>query len=85
MALLQANVLPGKDESKMISNDYVLIQRRVDDKTRLAPEDMVIAPERKNSVPTGKKKRNNLENRKSHSNSQLFYVLLDLKAKALFA
>lgn len=81
---MEANVWPDKDIYKMISNDYVLIQLYVDDKTELAPEDIVITPEGKTLNTIGKK-WSDLQTRKFKSNSQPFYVLLDSKTEDLLA
>jgi thiol:disulfide interchange protein DsbD len=79
---MESNVWPDKDVYKMISSDYVLIQLYVDDKSDLAPEDVVITPEGKTLNTIGKK-WSDLQARKFLSNSQPFYVLLDPKTEAL--
>ncbi|MBO9672441.1 MAG: thioredoxin family protein [Sphingobacteriaceae bacterium] len=81
---MEANVWPDKDVYKMISNDYVLIQLYVDDKTALAPADVTVTPEGKKLSTIGKK-WSDLQARKFQSNSQPFYVLLDPKTEALLA
>lgn len=60
----------------MISQDYILVQLYVDDKSELAPEDVVTTPEGKTLTTIGKK-WSDLQARKFQSNSQPFYVLLD--------
>jgi thiol:disulfide interchange protein len=79
---MEANVWPDKDVYKMISKDYVLIQLYVDDKSELAPADVVVTPEGRKLNTIGKK-WSDLQARKFQSNSQPFYVLLDPKTEAL--
>lgn len=81
---MEANVWPDRDILKMISQDYVLIQLFVDDKTELAPADIVVTPEGKKLNTIGKK-WSDLQARKFQSNSQPFYVLLDPKTEAVLA
>jgi len=81
---MEANVWPDKDVYKMLSNDYVLIQLYVDDKTELAPADVTVTPEGKKLTTIGKK-WSDLQARKFQSNSQPFYVLLDPKTETLLA
>ncbi|SES16998.1 protein-disulfide reductase DsbD family protein [Pedobacter rhizosphaerae] len=73
---MEANVWPDKAVYKMISQDYILVQLYVDDKSELAPEDVVTTPEGKTLTTIGKK-WSDLQARKFQSNSQPFYVLLD--------
>jgi thiol:disulfide interchange protein len=79
---MEANVWPDQDVYKMISNDYVLIQLYVDDKSELAPADIVVTPEGRKLNTIGKK-WSDLQARKFQSNSQPFYVLLDPKTETL--
>lgn len=79
---MENNVWPDQEVYKMISNDYVLIQLYVDDKSELASEDIVITPEGKKLNTIGKK-WSDLQARKFQANSQPFYVLLDPKTEAL--
>ena len=81
---MEANVWPDKQVYKMISQDYVLIQLYVDDKTEMAKEDIVITPEGRTLNTIGKK-WSDLQARKFGSNSQPFYVLLDARTEALLA
>lgn len=81
---MEANVWPNQEVYKMISNDYVLIQLYVDDKSELAPDDVVITPEGRKLNTIGKK-WSDLQARKFQSNSQPFYVLLDPKTEQLLA
>lgn len=73
---MEANVWPDPEVLSMISNDYVLIQLYVDDKTDLAPEDIVINAKGKELTTIGKK-WSDLQASRFNSNSQPFYVLLD--------
>jgi len=73
---MEANVWPDKDVYKIISQDYVLIQLYVDDKTEVSAEDVVVTPEGR-SLNTIGKKWSDLQARKFNSNSQPFYILLD--------
>ncbi|RZJ90161.1 MAG: DUF255 domain-containing protein [Chryseobacterium sp.] len=79
---MEANVWPDRDVYKMISQDYVLIQLYVDDKTDLAPEDVVISSTGKKLNTIGKK-WSELQASKFNSNSQPFYVLLDPRKEQL--
>jgi len=81
---MEANVWPDKQVYKKISQDYVLIQLYVDDKTEMAKEDVVITPEGRMLNTIGKK-WSDLQARKFQSNSQPFYVLLDPRTEALLA
>jgi len=73
---MENNVWPDKEVIKHLNNDYVIIQLYVDDKTELAPEDVVITPEGKKLTTIGKK-WSDLQARKFQSNSQPFYILLN--------
>lgn len=81
---MEANVWPDREVHKMINEDYVLIQLYVDDKTDLAPEDMVVNAKGKSLTTIGKK-WSDLQASKFNSNSQPFYVLLDPKTESLLA
>lgn len=73
---MEANVWPDPEVYKMISQDYVLIQLYVDDKTEVGQNDIITTPEGKVLNTIGKK-WSNLQASKFQSNSQPFYVLLD--------
>ncbi|UKT65004.1 protein-disulfide reductase DsbD family protein [Pedobacter mucosus] len=81
---MEANVWPEKRVYEMISREYILIQLYVDDKSDLAPADVVITPEGRTLGTIGKK-WSDLQARKFGSNSQPFYVLLDPKTETLLA
>jgi thiol:disulfide interchange protein len=73
---MEANVWPNPEVYKMISQDYVLIQLYVDDKTEVDQNDIVTLPDGKVLNTIGKK-WSNLQASKFQANSQPFYVLLD--------
>lgn len=73
---MEANVWPDNKVYKMISEDYVLIQLYVDDKTEVAVSDIVTNAKGKVLNTIGKK-WSDLQASKFQSNSQPFYVLLD--------
>lgn len=81
---MEANVWPDKEVYRLINEDYVLIQLYVDDKTDLAPEDVVVNAKGKSLTTIGKK-WSDLQASKFNSNSQPFYVLLDPKTENLLA
>jgi len=73
---MEANVWPDKAVYKRISQDYVLIQLYVDDKTDLATNEQTVTPQGKH-VKTIGNKWSELQAEKFQANSQPFYVLLD--------
>ncbi len=73
---MEANVWPDKEVYKRVSQDYVLIQLYVDDKTDLAKDEQSVTATGK-SIKTIGNKWSNLQAEKFQSNSQPFYVLLD--------
>lgn len=77
---MEANVWPNPEVYKKISQDYVLIQLYVDDKTELSPEDVVTNSQGKQLTTIGKK-WSDLQATKFQSNSQPYYVLLDSKTE----
>lgn len=77
---MEANVWPDPAVYKLISEEYILIQLYVDDKSELATEDVVTTPEGKMLTTIGKK-WSDLQARKFQANSQPFYVLLDPKTE----
>ncbi|MCZ4244177.1 protein-disulfide reductase DsbD family protein [Pedobacter punctiformis] len=79
---MEANVWPDKEVYKLISQDYILIQLYVDDKSELAVEDIVHTPEGRELNTIGKK-WSDLQARKFLSNSQPFYILLDPKTEQM--
>jgi thiol:disulfide interchange protein len=73
---MEANVWPDKQVYQRITQDYVLIQLYVDDKTDLAKAEQTITPEGR-KIQTIGNKWSYLQTSKFVSNSQPFYVLLD--------
>jgi thiol:disulfide interchange protein len=81
---MEANVWPDKEVYQLISQDYVLIQLYVDDKTELAKEDVVTTASGKVLNTIGKK-WSDLQASKFQANSQPFYVLLHPNTGELLA
>jgi len=77
---MEANVWPNPEVYKMISEEYVLIQLYVDDKTEVAASDVVTTPQGRVLNTIGKK-WSDLQTSKFQSNSQPYYVLLDSKTE----
>jgi thiol:disulfide interchange protein len=73
---MEANVWPDKQVYQRITQDYVLIQLYVDDKTDLAKEEQATTPEGR-KIQTIGNKWSYLQTSKFVSNSQPFYVLLN--------
>jgi thiol:disulfide interchange protein DsbD len=73
---MEANVWPDKQVYQRITQDYVLIQLYVDDKTDLAKEEQTTTPEGR-KIQTIGNKWSYLQTSKFVSNSQPFYVLLN--------
>jgi len=79
---MEANVWPDKGVYKLLSQDYILIQLYVDDKTELASADVVTTPKGKVLSTIGKK-WSDLQASKFQANSQPFYVILDPKTETM--
>ncbi|WP_345949671.1 cytochrome c biogenesis protein CcdA [Mucilaginibacter sp. PAMB04274] len=73
---MEASVWTDKEVYQRISQQYVLIQLYVDDKTDLAQTEQITTPQGK-QIKTIGNKWSNLEASKFQANSQPFYVLLD--------
>jgi len=73
---MEANVWPNKEVRQRISQEYVLLQLYVDDKTNLAPNEQTVTPEGR-SIKTIGNKWSYLQTSKFQANSQPFYVLLN--------
>jgi thiol:disulfide interchange protein DsbD len=73
---MEANVWPDNQVYQRITQDYVLIQLYVDDKTDLAKTEQASTPEGR-KIQTIGNKWSYLQTSKFVSNSQPFYVLLD--------
>jgi thiol:disulfide interchange protein len=81
---MEANVWPDPEVYRMISQEYVLIQLYVDDKTELAAAEVVTTPQGKVLSTIGKK-WSDLQATKFQANSQPFYVLLHPATAELLA
>ena len=73
---MEASVWPDKEVYDRISQDYVLIQLYVDDKTDLAVNEQATTPQGR-QIKTIGNKWSDLQATKFQANSQPFYVLLD--------
>jgi len=73
---MEANVWPDKQVSARITQDYVLVQLYVDDKTDLAASEQTTTSEGRRIKTIGNK-WSYLQTSKFEANSQPFYVLLD--------
>ena len=73
---MEENVWPDKQVYQTITQDYVLIQLYVDDKTDLAPGEQITTPEGKH-LKTIANKWSDLQITKFNANSQPFYILLN--------
>jgi thiol:disulfide interchange protein len=73
---MEANVWPDKEVYRTLKEKYVLIQLYVDDKTELAPADVVTSPQGKKLTTIGRK-WSNLQASKFKANSQPYYILLN--------
>lgn len=74
---MEADVWSTKQVLPIISNDYVLIQLYVDDKTELAENEKYTSKFSGKEITSIGKKWSDLQASKYNSNSQPFYVLLD--------
>jgi thiol:disulfide interchange protein len=81
---MEANVWPDKEVYKLISQEYVLIQLYVDDKSDLEAKDQVTTPEGRVLSTIGKK-WSYLQTSKFQANSQPYYVLLDPQTEEVLA
>ena len=73
---MEANVWPDKQVYQRITQDYILVQLYVDDKTDLAVEEQTTTPEGRKLRTIGNK-WSYLQTSKFIANSQPFYVLLN--------
>src|SRR5690606_24199159 len=74
---MEAGVWPDKNVYQTLSNEYVIIQLYVDDKTNLPKEEQVISEFSGKKVKTIGNKWSDFQAAKFNSNSQPYYVLLD--------
>lgn len=73
---MEASVWTDKTVYNLISNDFVLLQLYVDDKTDLQPNEQMVAPQGK-KIKTIGNKWSELQASRFKANSQPFYVLLN--------
>lgn len=80
---MEADVWSDKEVLKRLSNDYVLIQLYVDDKTELPASEQVTSKFSGKTVRTIGNKWSDFQASRFNSNSQPFYVLLDTNGNLL--
>lgn len=81
---MEASVWTDKNVYSLISNDFVLLQLYVDDKTDLQPSEQFVTPQGK-KIKTIGKKWTDFQITKFKANAQPFYVLLDDEGQLLVA
>ena len=80
---MEASVWPDKEVLSRLSNDYVVIQLYVDDKTDLAAAEQTVSKYSGKKIETIGNKWSDLQASRFNANSQPFYVLLDSKGDLL--
>jgi len=80
---MEASVWPDKDVLSRLSNDYIIIQLYVDDKTDLATSEQSISKYSGHKIETIGNKWSDLQALRFNANSQPFYVLLDTRGNLL--
>lgn len=80
---MEASVWPDKEVLSRLTNDYVVIQLYVDDKTDLAVEEQTVSKYSGKKIKTIGNKWSDLQASRFNANSQPFYVLLDIKGNLL--
>jgi thiol:disulfide interchange protein DsbD len=80
---MEAGVWSDKDVLKRLSNDYVLIQLYIDDKTTLPAQEQVISTFSGKTIRTIGNKWSDFQASRFNANSQPYYVLLDTNGKLL--
>lgn len=80
---MEASVWPDKEVLSRLSNDYVVIQLYVDDKTDLAAVEQTVSKYSGKKIQTIGNKWSDLQASRFNANSQPFYVLLDTKGNLL--
>jgi len=80
---MEASVWPDKEVLSRLSNDYVVIQLYVDDKTDLATAEQTVSKYSGKKIQTIGNKWSDLQASRFNANSQPFYVLLDTKGNLL--
>jgi thiol:disulfide interchange protein DsbD len=82
---MEANVWSDKQVLSRLSNDYVVVQLYVDDKTDLEPSEQTVSKFSGKSITTIGNKWSDLQASRFNANSQPFYVLLDTNGNQLLA
>ena len=80
---MEASVWPDKEVLSHLTNDYVVIQLYVDDKTDLAAAEQTVSKYSGKKINTIGNKWSDLQASRFNANSQPFYVLLDNKGNLL--
>ncbi len=80
---MEAAVWPDKEVLSRLSNDYVVIQLYVDDKTDLAVAEQIVSKYSGKKIETIGNKWSDLQASRFNANSQPFYVLLDANGNLL--
>jgi thiol:disulfide interchange protein len=80
---MEAAVWPDKEVLSRLSNDYVVIQLYVDDKTDLAIAEQTVSKYSGKKIETIGNKWSDLQASRFNANSQPFYVLLDANGDLL--
>ena len=80
---MEASVWPDKEVLSRLTNDYVVIQLYVDDKTGLADSEQTISKYSGKKIQTIGNKWSDFQASRFNANSQPFYVLLDTKGNLL--
>lgn len=80
---MEAAVWPDKEVLSRLSNDYVVIQLYVDDKTDLAIAEQTVSKYSGKKIETIGNKWSDLQASRFNANSQPFYVLLDANGNLL--
>jgi Thiol:disulfide interchange protein len=80
---MEAAVWPDKEVLSRLSNDFVVIQLYVDDKTDLAVGEQTISKSSRKKIQTIGNKWSDFQASRFNANSQPFYVLLDVNGNLL--
>ena len=80
---MESAVWPDKEVLSRLSNDFVVIQLYIDDKTDLDASEQTISKYSGKNIQTIGNKWSDLQASRFNANSQPFYVLLDVKGNLL--
>lgn len=80
---MESAVWPDKEVLSRLSNDFVVIQLYIDDKTELDASEQTISKYSGKNIQTIGNKWSDLQASRFNANSQPFYVLLDVKGNLL--